>query len=68
MEVALAAALDDEEPVVREQSAIALGKLPALTESSREALKGAINDEDEGVATAARLALGAGREAASDRR
>jgi HEAT repeat protein len=53
----LVLALDDEEPIVRENAAHALGEAMTNTDSVRIALESACSDEDEGVAEAARNAL-----------
>jgi HEAT repeat protein len=53
----LVLALDDEEPIVRENAAHALGEAMTNTDSVRSALESACSDEDEGVAEAARNAL-----------
>ena len=54
----LIVALDDEEPVVRENAAIALGNSGSTAIDVRSALENAARDEDEGVAVAAKDALG----------
>jgi HEAT repeat protein len=53
----LAAALEDEEPIVREQAAVALGHLDAVRATSLDALRQAAQDEDAGVAAAAQTAV-----------
>lgn len=53
----LVAALDDEEPLVRELAATALGQLHPLDESTRKALDQTTRDEDPEVAAAARRSL-----------
>lgn len=50
----LIAALDDDEPIVRENAAIALGRCDVSTAEVLCALQTATEDEDEGVAAAAR--------------
>jgi HEAT repeat protein len=54
---ALIVALDDEEPVVREAAAKALGHQEAVDDEWRHALQAACADEDPGVAAAAQEAL-----------
>jgi HEAT repeat protein len=56
-EAELAAALDDEEPIVREQAARALGHLTAIAPDTRAALRVTMADADAAVANAAQLAL-----------
>ncbi len=51
-------AIDDEEPLVRETAARALGRFVATHPEVRAALDGAVTDADPGVAAAAREALG----------
>jgi HEAT repeat protein len=53
----LVAALDDDEPIVRENAATALGNSGDDGSRIQEALSIAERDEDEGVAEAARAAL-----------
>ena len=53
----LLAALDDDEPIVRENAAIALGRCGANEPQVLSALSAAEQDEDEGVAAAAHVAL-----------
>jgi HEAT repeat protein len=50
----LITALDDDEPIVRENAAIALGGSGVTSEKALKALEVAATDEDEGVADAAR--------------
>jgi hypothetical protein len=52
----LITALDDDEPIVRENAAIALGGCGVASEEVLKALEIAATDEDEGVAAAARSA------------
>jgi HEAT repeat protein len=52
----LITALDDDEPIVRENAAIALGACGVTSEQMLKALEIAATDEDEGVAAAARSA------------
>lgn len=56
-EAELAAALDDESPLVREHAAIALRQLPQITEATLAALQAAREDEDAGVRGAVDAAL-----------
>jgi HEAT repeat protein len=53
----LVVALDDEEPLVREHAAMALGRARVASEKVFAALREAASDEDEGVAAAAETAL-----------
>lgn len=53
----LAAALDDESPLVREHAAIALQQLPQLTAATLAALQAARDDDDDGVRHAVAAAL-----------
>jgi len=53
----LTSALDDEEPLVREHAALALGRAGVASEAVLTALETASTDEDEIVAEAARDAL-----------
>ena len=53
----LVAALDDEEPLVREHAALALGRAEVASEAIIAALRTASADEDEVVAETAREAL-----------
>jgi hypothetical protein len=52
----LITALDDDEPIVRENAALALGGCGVASEDVLKALEIAATDEDEGVADAARSA------------
>jgi len=56
-ETELAAALEDEEPIVREQAAVALGQLDCAQAATLAVLREAASDEDSGVAAAAQAAL-----------
>lgn len=58
LEAELVVALDDDEPIVRENAAIALGHIPLKGPETCAALTRAAEDEDEGVAAAARRASG----------
>ena len=53
----LVIALDDEEPLVRENAALALGRAGVASDEVVAALRAAATDEDEVVATVAKNAL-----------
>lgn len=57
VEAELAAALDDESPLVREHAALALRQLPQITAATLAALQAAREDEDAGVRDAVAAAL-----------